>query len=128
MASVIRSAYAVLHPEPGEDMEPVDHGDARGIEAVQTGSEQPGHDDLGHVAQDAPHPLSGGADAGTTRHLGDVSVIGVVSVLSQGVHRSGAGHPGGRVSCRRWRRGGHCGRRLAPGSVYAGFVRPGVRS
>ena len=67
--------HAVLHAEAGEDLQAVDQRDTRGVETVELHAEQPGDDDLGHVPDNAPDPLSGRAYASATRDLGDVGVV-----------------------------------------------------
>ena len=66
---------AVLHAEPGEDLQAVDQRDTRGIETVELRPEQAGDDDLGHVPDDTPGSLPGRAYAGAARDLRDVGVV-----------------------------------------------------
>src|SRR5215211_99074 len=67
--------HTVLHAEPGEDLQTIDQRDASGIETVELRAEQAGDDDLGHVPDNTPNPLSGRAYAGAARDFRDVGVV-----------------------------------------------------
>ena len=67
--------HAVLHAEPGDDLQAVDQGDTRGVEAVELHAEQTREYRLGREREQLPHSLPGRAYAGAARDPGDVGVV-----------------------------------------------------
>ena len=67
--------HAVLHAEPGEDLQAVDQRDTGGVETVELHAEQPGDNGLGHERDKLPDALPGRAYAGAARDPGDVGVV-----------------------------------------------------